>query len=237
MHIVIVDDDTKCLARTTQWLSKHQSITILFSAINGHDFLLKLQQHKQEPVVVIMDIGMRPLDGCTTSYYLKLAYPQIRIIAHTTYIDYEMIRNCFLCGVDGFVIKPFAEKELPIALDTVANGGHYLDSNLQHTINDALFRKIICNRDDFWLRLLEVEKAIKITKRERLFIALACTSLKYKEVGELLNIEEATAQLMYSKLAKKLQLRSIKDLTLYALQKGLAMQANFMFTNKNKMPY
>jgi hypothetical protein len=42
---------------------------------------------------------------------------------------------------------------------------------------------------------------------------------------------------MYNRIAKKLGLRSVKDLATFALQNGLAMQANFLFSNKNSLPY
>jgi two-component system, NarL family, invasion response regulator UvrY len=235
MRVVIVDDDIRCTKRTIEWLNNYQYITILFTATDGHDFLLKLQKEKQKIDVVLMDIGMRPMDGCATTYVTKLMDMQPKIIAYTTYNDYEMVRNCFLCGVDGFVMKPFAEQELPAAIEHVAKGSHYLDSNLRLKINETLFEKIIHHKQSFWNKPFEID--FKLTKRERLFIALASTSLVYKEIGDLMHVEEATAQQMYNRLAKKLGLRSIKDLALFALQNGLAMQANFLFSNRNNMPY
>lgn len=235
MTVVIVDDDIKCTKRTTEYLSKHPYITILFTATDGHDFLLKLQKEKLKIDVILMDIGMRPMDGCATTYVTKLMDVQPKVIAYTTYNDYEMVRNCFLCGVDGFVLKPFAEQELPIVIEKVTNGSYYLDSNLKYTINDDLFKKIIDHKHSFWSKTVETD--FKITIRERLFIALASTSLVYKEIGTLMNVEEATAQQMYNRLAKKLGLRSVKDLALFALQNGLAMQANFLFSHRNNMPY
>ncbi|MBC7651307.1 MAG: response regulator transcription factor [Deinococcales bacterium] len=132
-------------------------------------------------------------------------------------------------------MKPFAEQELPLAIEKVANGNNYLDFNLRHTITNDLFEKIITHKQSFWSKLFETD--FKLTKRERLFIALASTSLVYKEIGELMHVEEETAQQMYNRLSKKLGLRSVKDLALFALQNGLAMQANFLFSNRNNMPY
>jgi DNA-binding NarL/FixJ family response regulator len=235
MTVVIVDDDVKCTKRTIEWLNKYQYITILFTATDGQDFLFKEQKEKQKIDVVLMDIGMRPMDGCATSYVMKVMDTQTKIIAYTTYNDYEMVRNCFLCGVDGFVMKPFAEKELPIAIENVAKGNYHLDSNLKCTINDDLFKKIIDHKHSFWNK--QVETDFNITTRERLFIALASTTLVYKEIGELMTVEASTAQQMYNRLAKKLGLRSVKDLALFAMQNGLAMQANFLFSHRNNMPY
>jgi DNA-binding NarL/FixJ family response regulator len=235
MTIAIVDDDVKCIKRTIDYLSKYPNIIISFTATDGHDFLLKHQKEKGKIDVTLMYIGMRLMDGCDTTFVTKLMDVQTKIIAHTTYNDYEMVRNCFLCGVDGFVLKPFAEHELPIAIEKVANGGYYLDSNLKYTITDDFFENIIQQKHVFWNKSFEID--FKITKRERLFIALASTSLLYKEIGNLMHVEEDSAQQIYNRLSKKLGLRSIKDLALFSLQNGLAMQANFLFSNRNNMPY
>ncbi|MBC7651306.1 MAG: response regulator transcription factor [Deinococcales bacterium] len=96
MTVAIVDDDNKCTKRTIDWLSKYPHITIVLTAISGHDFLLKQHKVKEKIEVVLMDIGMRPMDGCATTYVSKLVNAQTKIIAHTTYNDYEMVRNCFL---------------------------------------------------------------------------------------------------------------------------------------------
>lgn len=236
MTVAIIDDDVKCVKRTQEWLCSYGNVSVLFTAINGFDYLQKLQAHKTSPDIALMDIGMRVMDGCAATFYSKLTHPNVKIIAYTTYTDYEMVRNCFMCGADGFVIKVDADKVLQNALAAVANGNHYFDTNLVYSgFTDVQYKTIIDYKNVFCEK--PFEKLFNITKRERQFIALASTSLTYKEIAEILVIEEATAQLMYSRIAKKLQLRSIKDLTLFALQNGLAMQANFLFSHGKNLPY
>lgn len=236
MTVAIIDDDVKCVKRTQEWLSSYDNVSILFTAINGFDYLQKLQAHKTSPDIALMDIGMRVMDGCAATFFTKLTHPKIKIIAYTTYTDHDMVRNCFMCGADGFVIKVEADKVLENAITTVANGSQYFDTNLVYSgFTDLQYEKIINYKKKFWET--PFEKLFNITKRERQFIALASTSLTYKEIAEILIIEEATAQLMYSRIAKKLQLRSTKDLTLFALQNGLAMQANFLFSHGKNLLY
>lgn len=236
MTVAIIDDDILAVSRVKSLLHGQNNISVLFTAINGYDYLQKLQAHKTSPDIALMDIGMRVMDGCSATFFSKLAHPDIKIIAYTIYTDYDMVRNCFMCGADGFLLKVNAEKVLPEALASVENGDYYFDKGILYGgINDLQRNEIIDYKKAFWEK--PVEKLFNITKRERQFIALASTSLTYKEIAEILIIEEATAQLMYSRIAKKLQLRSTKDLTLFALQNGLAMQANFLFSHKNNLPY
>ncbi len=236
MTVAIIDDDIVCTSRTLKWLKSYNNVTVLFTAINGLEYLQKLQALKTSPDIALMDIGMRVMDGCAASFCSKLTQTHVKIIAYTTYNDYDMIRNCFMCGVDGFVMKLDADKVLPDALATVASGNHYFDSNLKYNgFTDLQYSAIINYKNTFWNK--PIEKTFNITKRERLFIALASTSLSYKEVAELMVIEEATAQQMYNRIAKKLNLRSVKDLATFALQNGLAMQANFLFSNGKSLPY
>jgi two-component system response regulator NreC len=236
MTVAIIDDDSKCIKRTQEWLSGYKDVSVLFTAINGLDYLQQLQAHKTSPDIVLMDIGMRVMDGCAATFCSKLTQPHIKIIAYTTYNDYDMIRNCFMCGVDGFVMKLDADKVLPDALATVASGNYYFDSNLKYNgFTDVQYNEIINYKKAFWEKPVEI--LFNITKRERAFIALASTSLTYKEIAELMNIEESTSQQMFSRIAKKLAVRSVKDLATFALQNGLAMQASFLFTQGNRLPY
>jgi DNA-binding NarL/FixJ family response regulator len=192
MTVAVIDDDIKCINRTIGWLNTYTDVTVLFTAINGFDYLQKLHAHKVSPDIVLMDIGMRVMDGCAATFYSKLTQPHVKIIAYASYNDYDMIRNCFMCGVDGFVMKVEADKVLSTALATVASNNHYFDSNLKYNgFTDVQYNAIINYKNTFWNK--PIEETFNITKRERLFIALASTSLTYKEVAELMIIEEATA--------------------------------------------
>lgn len=67
--------------------------------------------------VVLMDLGMPELGGVEVTkllreYERKHDYPRTKVIALTAYADEDNRRKCSEAGMDGFVTKPFKEREL-----------------------------------------------------------------------------------------------------------------------------
>ncbi len=55
--------------------------------------------------VVFMDVDMPVLDGIDATKFLKLNYPELKIIALSLYNDKEHIKAMFQAGADGYIVK------------------------------------------------------------------------------------------------------------------------------------
>ena len=101
----------------------------------------------------------------------------------------------------------------------------YLDTRLQQEI-DAIALSNYCKiKTIFW----EKSEGV-LTARESIFVALVSTELAYKEVAELMNVEEKTIQTMFARVSEKLGLKNQKELVLYCLQNGLAVNVDFSYS-------
>ncbi len=235
----VADNQFQSLEKTTAWFHKNYGSKQCLFATNGQDLLLKLQKETQVIDVVFLDMRMPIMDGCSTTFYLKWHFPNIKIIGFSTITDYEMIRQAFICGVDGFIWKNEVALVLQEAIDQVVSGNYYLDNRFKNTINDDIFIKIIDHRNKFWavikegLYISNEGKHTNINKREREFLILATTAMSYKEIGVVMGISEKLVQNIARGLFKKFNVADIKDLVLFALKYGFAVQANFMFVEKS----
>ena len=225
MNIVVVDDYTKSQAATIHWVNKQQGLTLLFSAINGFDLLKQMNRCKTEPDIILMDIRMKPIDGCAATYFLKKHYPKIKIIAVTGFIEKEVIRQAIVCGVDAYVFKPQRENFLLEAIEHIMQEQFYLDTRLQQEIDAIALSNYCKTKTIFW----EKSEGV-LTARESIFVALVSTELAYKEVAELMNVEEKTIQTMFARVSEKLGLKNQTELVLYCLQNGLAVNVDFSYS-------
>jgi DNA-binding NarL/FixJ family response regulator len=233
MKIAIADDYAKSYNTTIDWLKK-QGFTVLFHAKNGHDLLKQLNTQKILPKIVLMDVKMKPIDGCAATYYIKHHYPAVKILALSGYLDATIIKQVIVCGADGFINKANREEILRLAINEVLSGNNFIDPRFLDLFKDITLQSIFTSKERFWKKFTDTDTDTdtdtgRLTARERTFIMLAATQLNNHEIAELMNITVRTVETMYTRVSKKLEVKNQKELLLFALQNGLAVNADFSF--------
>lgn len=107
----IIDDDEIYRFIITRML-KNSGITIAFQAENGKKGIQQIQTSPILPEVVIIDIEMPIMNGFETAQYVKMNWPQIGIIAHSSLITNEAQSLMINSGADLFLPKPCSAIEL-----------------------------------------------------------------------------------------------------------------------------
>src|SRR5512141_544392 len=69
-----------------------------------------------KPDILITDIKMPFMDGLTLARHAKAIIPWLRIIIVSGYDDFELARQAICVGVDHYLLKPVAGKDLFTAL-------------------------------------------------------------------------------------------------------------------------
>lgn len=69
-----------------------------------------------KPDILITDIKMPFMDGLTLARHAKAIVPWLRIIIVSGYDDFELARQAICVGVDQYLLKPVADKDLFAAL-------------------------------------------------------------------------------------------------------------------------
>jgi len=107
-RILIVDDEefNRLLLRSI--LKKYQ-VTI-FEATNGNEAIVAVKTQLLD--LIIMDIRMPEKNGIDASLEIRRFEKTLPILASTAIISEEKVAECIQAGINGFVFKPFIEKEL-----------------------------------------------------------------------------------------------------------------------------
>jgi DNA-binding response OmpR family regulator len=116
-NILIVDDDTSIQELLRIILTKNGYI--VHQAIDGEEAIHKYME--VQPDLVISDISMPKGDGFNVAIIIRdkerdgLRIPILLISAF--YDDHANVLNAQRCGADGFLPKPFTQKQLIAAVD------------------------------------------------------------------------------------------------------------------------
>lgn len=110
--VLIVDDEEFNRLLLKSILSKYDMQ--LYEAINGIEAVHLVKNHFFD--LVIMDLNMPEKDGIEACKEIREFNPNIPILVSTAVISENQISKCLSEGFNGFVYKPFAERDLLSAL-------------------------------------------------------------------------------------------------------------------------
>jgi len=224
--IALAEDHAPTLKRFANYFKGLQEYDTVVEAVNGHDLILKMNSLQQIPDVVLIDINMPIMDGVALTYYLRVHYPDIKLIGFSNYFDENSLKDMLLSGADGFVMKALAETVLQKAVETVMSNKIFIDDRME--IDQQKVKFILQTKKE---RIKKKENQFDLTDRERTFLILNATVLTYGQIAVVMIVEHKTIQTYCDRVSKKLNLNGRQALTLFALQNGLAALANYKYTN------
>jgi len=112
--ILIVEDDD-IIARVTDWRLKNLGYTVCGRASTGAEAMELLIS--QKPDLVLMDINIRgDIDGIDTAMMIKKGF-NIPVIYITSHSDGPTLERAKETKPDGFIIKPYEDADLRVAIE------------------------------------------------------------------------------------------------------------------------
>lgn len=191
-------------------LSYTDDLQVVGEAVDGRD-ALRLAKETQ-PDVILMDIRMPNLNGVEACRQIVREIPSARVIALTLLTDSRSVRDMFEAGAKGYLLKDSGLDELLQAIRTVLSGGKYLAVELGGP-------EVGEYRDPDAPAGPAGRQAL--SAREREVLQLVAEGRTTRQIAEMLNISVKTVETHRHNLMQKTGLRSIADLTKYAIQTGL----------------
>jgi DNA-binding NarL/FixJ family response regulator len=176
---------------------------------DGPDLLRLL---KKLPVdMVILDITMPSLPGIEVAREIKQTYPNVKVLILTMHKKTEYLHNAMAAGVDGYLLKEDAPKELLKAIEKIRQGMIYVSPLLA---SDLAKLYVQSQRQE------EAEFVEPLTRREIEIIKLIAEGKSSKEMAKIMFLSFRTIQNHRSKIMKKLNIKKNTDLVKYAIYKG-----------------
>jgi DNA-binding NarL/FixJ family response regulator len=209
ISIFLVDDHLLFRESLKFTLSKIQGLNIIGEASNGKEFLEIL--NTCTPDIVLMDISMPEMDGITATEHAVKKYPQLKIIAITSFGDEIYYKNMIKAGACGFIQKHTNLTELQQAIETVNSGMNYFPAHLLRNIVSSSEKRQNSNTtNDYHLSAREIE-----------ILKYICQGYSNNEIGTKLFISPKTVDNHRTSLLSKTGTRNSAHLVMFAIKQNL----------------
>ena len=209
-RILIADDHALMLDGLTRLLSSE--FEVVGTAADGR----KVVQIALDllPDLIVLDIGMPELNGIEAARQLTAHLPSVHLVVVTQQLDPDYLRAAFQAGVRGYVAKQSASTELLLAIHLVLRGRYYITPLIPAPeINGRMHLNPKADPADLF--------GVELTARQREVLQLIAEGRSTKEISASLRISTKTVEFHKSGLMNELGVRTIAELTRYALSKGI----------------
>jgi DNA-binding NarL/FixJ family response regulator len=207
-----VDDHGVVRRGMRAYLEMLDDIEVAGEAADGKqalDRLTLLEAEGHLPDIVLMDLLMPHMDGIAATGAIKSRWPDIEVVALTSFIEEEKVHAALQAGAAGYLLKDADVDELATAIRAAHRGEVHLDPAVAKRLMQSLRAP---KRQD------EIEP---LTDREREVLILVARGEANKAIGRQLGISERTARTHVSNILGKLGLASRTQAALYAVREGL----------------
>ncbi len=185
-------------------------VEVVGEAANGREAIAEAT--RLHPDVVIIDIAMPELNGVDATRQLRAQMPGIRVIALSMNADRRYVMAMLEAGASGYLLKNAASEELLAALEAVARGDTYLSPAIAGNVVDHAIRGTPGSR---------LPPSRPLSVREREVLQLLAEGKSSKEIATALNVAVPTVETHRRQIMDKLGLRSVAELTKYAIREGI----------------
>jgi len=207
IKIILVDDEILFRKGIFFLLQREENINIIHEASDGEELLSFLKSSNEMPDVILMDLKMPLLNGVEATKIIRNEFPEIKIIALTSYNTDTFIANMIHVGASSYLVKNATPFEMIETINEVANKGFYYNENVLKIINNGVTKKNKSQFDEDF-----------ITTREKEVLQLICEQKSTTEIAEALFISPRTVEGHRNNLLFKTESKNIAGLVVYAIQ-------------------
>jgi DNA-binding NarL/FixJ family response regulator len=203
---VLVDDEILIRKGIKAILEQEDIFEVIFEAANGLELLEFLNTNSNIPDIVLTDIRMPGLNGVEATKIITSQFPNIKIIALSSYDSPIFVKNILDVGAVGHISKSVPPEELLQKIKLIVENGFYFKESMLKTIkNEVKNNKTFFDTDLFTSRELDVLKLI-------------CKQLSATEIAEKLCISSRTVDGHRNNLLLKTESKNITGLVVFAIK-------------------
>lgn len=156
------------------------------------------------PDVVLMDMVMPGMDGATTTAIIRQQFPQVQVLALTSFKEGQLIKNTLEAGAIGYLLKDISADDLAQAIRAAHVGRATLSSEAAQVLVEAANQPPAPGLD--------------LTAREREVLALMIEGLNNTQIAGKLTVSPSTIKSHVSNILSKLGVASRTEAVTLALR-------------------
>lgn len=208
LRILIADDHDIVRRGIRSLIEARPEWKVCDEAHSGREAVAKAEEKK--PDIVILDISMPELNGLEAARRIRKVSPNSEILILSVHYSDQLIKEILDVGVRGFIVKSDSDRDLVVAVETLANHKPFFTSMATEVMLTNFQRPNAAPVTGM--------RASRLTSREREIVQLLSEGKSSKEVASSLGISVKTAETHRANIMRKLEIHSVSELVRYAVR-------------------
>ena len=202
IRVMLVDDHTMVRRGLATFLKVHDDLQLAGEADSGEAAVEVCAQVM--PDVILMDLVLPQMDGAATTRLIRRQFPQVQVLALTSFKDGELIKNALEAGAIGYLLKDVTADELARAIRAAHAGRATLSPEAAQALVETANQPPAPGLD--------------LTEREREVLGLMIEGLNNTQIAGRLTVSPSTIKSHVSSILAKLGVASRTEAVALALR-------------------
>lgn len=216
VSVIIIEDYKLTRVGLRYALNEIENINVIAEAQNAESGLELIK--KEQPDVVLMDLGLPGINGLEATLKVKSISPDTKVIILTSHDREEEVIASLGSGASGYCLKDIDPITLSNVIKNVAKGACWIDSNVAH-LALKLFPKpesteIMASTNNF-------DAKAKLTEREQEVLKLLVQGKSNTQIAQELIVSVHTAKAHVCSILQKLCVDDRVQAAVKAIKEGI----------------
>ena len=140
-RVFLVDDHAVVRRGLASYLDGEDDIDVIGQADGGRSALSQLAvlaNSGELPDVILMDLLMPDLDGIAATAEIKARWPEVAVLAVTSFLEEAKVRAALQAGASGYLLKDAEANEVAAAIRAIVTGRVHLAPAVAATLVTAI---------------------------------------------------------------------------------------------------
>jgi len=205
IRVLLVDDHQLLRSGLAFSLKGYPDVRVVGEASDGAEAIQKCAE--LEPDVVLMDLIMPGMNGTAAIRLIRENYPQVKVLALTSFDDEELVQTSLQAGAMGYLLKNISSLELVAAIRHAYAGKSTLSPEAAQVLINLTQKR---PNDDYGL-----------SEREREVLAWMTQGRSNQEIALQMSVSVSTVKRNVSDILSRLRVANRAEAVAFALQRKL----------------
>lgn len=209
IRVLLADRQTIVRQGLKALLDREEGIEVIADTGDGQALFELAREHL--PDVIVTEISLPRLNGIDAARRIAAERLPCQVLFLTGNCDRDSVANAFDAGARGYILKETDFKYLLEGICAV----HALETYLGPKVSEILVRNFVQTVPN------QPAAMAPLTVREQEILRLTAEGNNSKDIAFILGISNKTVDTFRRQCMKKLKLKSVADMTRYALREGM----------------